>query len=312
MRPFAAIRPCRRRAVSVAIACACAAVGAPPALAQDAAPGTVTAAASLTGVAQFDTDLDGGGRFRWSGAFASASLARQVTKELEVGVNVRYDYQDWRFDAPSRFGGQAPWGRLQTPTLGIDIDFTLASGLDLGLSPTVGGSYENGAKTGDAVTWGLIATATQFFSQDLVLGLGAGIFRQIEETRVYPFVVVNWRINDKLRLANPFPAGPAGGAGLELAYALDERWEIAAGGSYRSYRFRLKDSGANAGGVGENSFFPLFARVRWKLAPKTNLDLYAAAFVGGELKLMDASGNNRASDNYRTAPAAGLTLAQRF
>jgi len=282
------------------------------AAAQMATPGTTSASAAISGLAQLDTDLDNGGSFRWNGVAVSAKVARQFTGSLEIGASLRYDHQDWHFNAPSAFGGRAPWQQLQAPTIGLDVDYAVAPGLTVGFTPSVGWSYESGAQTGDAVNWGAIFSATRFFSKDLVLGVGAGVFRQIEETRVFPFLIVNWQINDRLRLTNPFAAGPVGGAGLELAYALSDRWELAAGGSYRSYRFRLKDDGPNANGIGENRFFPIFARMSWKLAPGTKLDLYAAALVGGNLTLMDRSGNDIAKDDYKAAPAVGLTLAHRF
>jgi len=299
------------RVVGLAVGASAVVLGV-PAWAQSGKPGATSASAAITGLAQFDTDLDRGGSFRWNGVLVSAKVARQFTDSLEVGASVRYDYQDWHFDAPTAFAGGAPWEQLHAPSLGLDFDFTVKPGLSLGVTPTVGWSYESGADAGDAVNWGAIFSATRVFSTDLVVGVGAGVFRQIDETQVFPFLIVSWQISDRLRLTNPFAAGPAGGAGLELAYALSDRWEIAGGGSYRSYRFRLKDEGPNANGIGENRFFPVFARMSWKLAPATKLDLYAAALVGGDLTLMDRGGNDVATDDYQTAPAIGLTLAHRF
>ncbi len=155
-------------------------------------------------------------------------------------------------------------------------------------------------------------SATRIFSPDLVFGVGAGVFRQIDETKVFPFLVVNWKITDRLRLGNPLPAGPAGGAGLELAYAFDDRWELGGGGSYRSYRFRLKDDGPVPDGIGENRFFPLFARLTYHFDRATRADLYAAAFVNGKLTVARADGSDLTNDEYKTAPALGLTLSHRF
>jgi hypothetical protein len=42
------------------------------------------------------------------------------------------------------------------------------------------------------------------------------VFSDIEETKVIPLVIVNWRLNDRWSLVNPLPAGPVGPAGLEL------------------------------------------------------------------------------------------------
>jgi hypothetical protein len=57
---------------------------------------------------------------------------------------------------------------------------------------------------------------------------------------------------------------------------------------------------------------PLFLRAGRTLAPGTRLDFYAAAFLGGRLSVLDASGNERYATDYATAPAIGLTLSHRF
>ncbi len=127
-----------------------------------------------------------------------------------------------------------------------------------------------------------------------------------------PFVIVRWQIDDRWRLANPFPAGPAGGAGLELAYSPDERWEFAAGGAHRTTRFRLDGDGVTNGGIGENKYFPLFARISRNFGPRTQVDLYAGIAVGGRLSVSDAHDNTLAKDDYSVAPLVGLTLSHRY
>ena len=49
------------------------------ALAQTAKPGEVTTALSISGLHQFDTDLDQGGDFNWSGVQAGASITRPIS-----------------------------------------------------------------------------------------------------------------------------------------------------------------------------------------------------------------------------------------
>lgn len=283
-----------------------------PSAAQGTLPGTVTTSASITGLNAFDADLDQGGGFHWRGVQVGGSVTRQFTREFAAGLALRYDTQEWTWDRPAAFGARAPWSRLHLPAIGLNLSYAPAPEWRLGVSPTVEWSGESGADSGDALTYGAVASATRVFSPDLVLGVGAGVFRQIDKTKVFPFLVVNWKITDRWRLTNPLPAGPAGGAGLELAYALDERWELAAGGSYRSYRFRLRNDGATAGGVGEHRFVPLFARVSYDFGRGTRADLYAAALVNGKLRATRADGNDLYSDDAKTAPAIGLTLSHRF
>jgi hypothetical protein len=302
----------RLASTASAFAASIAALIAAPAFAQAPAPGDVTTSAAIAGIAQFDTGLDQGGDFRWGGLQASANVTRQFAPDFAAGLTLRYDYQDWSFDNPRAFGGVAPWSNVNAATIGLNLAWSPTPEWRIGFNPTVEWSGESGASAGESLNYGAVVSATRIFSPDLVVGLGAGVFRQIDDTKVFPFLVVNWKITDRLRLNNPLQAGPAGGAGLELAYTLGDGWEMGVGGSYRSYRFRLKSDGPVPGGIGENRFFPAFARLSYAFGVATRLDLYAAAFLNGELNVMRADGSDLYSDKYNAAPAVGLALSHRF
>jgi hypothetical protein len=272
----------------------------------------VSASASATAVAELDTDLDRGGKFRWGAGIFAGTVTRQFTPELAAGFTVRYSYEAWKFDNPKVFGGKAPWDNLNAPNVAINLSYAVGPDLSIGVSPTLGWSYESGASTGDALVYGAIVTATKVFSPALVLGIGASVVRQIDETKTFPFLIVRWQINDRWLLANPFPAGPAGGAGLELAYALDENWELAGGGAYRSYRFRLSDTAVTPNGIGENRFVPLFARATRKFGAGSRLDFYAGISTGGRLSVENSNGSGLVREDYRTAPVLGFTLSHRY
>ncbi len=302
----------RVSAAAVALAAAVVALQPGGAQAQAARPNAVTSSAAVTGITTFDADLDSsGGSFRWSGVIASGSLSRQVSPEWTVGINVGYQYERWSFSSPAAFGGEAPWSTINRPSVGANVRYQVQPDLGLFVSPQFEWDAETGA-SGGSQNFGAVVGATKVFSPKLVLGLGAGIFRQIDETKVFPFLIVNWQIDDKWRLSNPFQAGPAGGAGLELSYAIDDNWELAGGGTYREYRFRLKDSGPNANGIGQNQGIPLFARLTRKLGASGRLDLYAGAVVAGTLKVRDPNGNTLYSSDYNASPFVALTLAGSF
>jgi hypothetical protein len=304
--------PCRALPRAVALASLAVALLPTTLLAGTPQPGEVSASAALSGIYQLDTDLDHGGDFHWAAGIASGRVTRQFTSQFSAGLGLRYDYEDWKFSHPVAFGGAAPWRHLNAPNISVDLGYAFDSDLRIGISPLFGWAFESGAKTSDALTYGAILAATKVFSPTLTLGAGVGVVRQIDDTKVFPFVIVNWQIDDRWRLGNPFPAGPAGGAGLELVYAPDDRWEFAGGGAYRSTRYRLDDTGAAPGGVGENRFIPLFARVSRSFGPQTKVDFYAGIALAGRLKVEDANGATVAKDDYSTAPLLGLTLAHRF
>ena len=275
-------------------------------------PGDVTGDASLTGLAVLNTDIDNGGSFRWDGFTAAGSIDWQLTQALSVGLTARYSYEHWRFSPPTAFGPTAPWTNLQMPQVGMNFELYVTPDVSLFVAPQLEWDYETGASAGDAKTYGASFGITKVFSPKLILGIGAGVYRQVDDTQVFPVIIVRWQIDDKWLLRNSLAAGPAGGPGVELAYAINDTWEIAGGGAYREYRFRLNDDGPVPGGVGENRGFPLFARLSAKLGKTGRLDFVAGAIVGGELKLFDRNGNTLASSDYKAAPLLGITAKLDF
>lgn len=283
-----------------------------PAVAHAMQPGDIVVSTSVTGVYQFETDLDSGGDVRWTEGVVSGSVIRQLTPQLSAGVSLRYDYETWGFGNPVAFGGKAPWENLLAPNIAGTLTYAIAPSLLLAVAPSFGWSYESGANASDAKVYGAIFSATKVVKSGLAVGIGASIVRQIDETKVFPYVILQWQIDERWRVANPFRAGPAGGAGLEVEYTIDNDWGIAAGGAYRSYRFRLNGDGAAADAIGENRYFPVFARLTRKLGARTNLDFYAGVSVRGRVSVDDGQDTEVVRDDYRTTPALGITLAHRY
>jgi len=280
--------------------------------AQPVAPGTTQTRFSVSGLTQFKTDLDQGGDFNWSGFNAGFGVNRQFSSALNLGVNVKYGYENWSWSDPAAFGGQAPWGSISTPGVGLSMTYAPSSSVQLGIRPSIEWAAEDGVGTASSAIYGAVFSATNTFSNDLTLGLGAGVFRELGENRVFPFLAVNWKINDDWTLKNPLPTGPAGGAGLELAYELNPRWTLSAGGAYRNYRFRLNDSGPYAGGIGQHRLIPVFARVKYSLTPATSIDFYAVASAGGKVQVENADGAQTLNTGYDTGIGLAINLSHRF
>ena len=280
--------------------------------AQALASGQTSTTLNAGVLGQLDTDLDSGGSFNWTSASLGLKVAHQFSGAVSSSVSVGYVSEDWSFDAPTAFGGKAPWGRIQRPSLGFNFGYKSAKDLTWFVAPQLQWAYEDGASASDGLNYGAVFGATKTFSPDLVVGFGLGVFRQIDDTKYFPFVVVNWQINDKLRLTNPLPAGPAGGAGLELVYAWNNEWELGGGAAYRDYRFRLSEDGAVPGGIGRNTGAPIFVRLTRKFGPSARVDLHAGTVIDGRLRVMDAGGATVQSSDYGTAPLLGLTGSINF
>ncbi len=272
------------------------------------------ASVSVVGINQFNTTLNSGGNFGWSYASASLGLLNNFSPVTTIGMSLRYETEFWNWSNMQAYnlGGKNPWGTIQSPGVSFVYSHKFDSDWKLNLIPTIESSAEQGAELGNSLTYGAIVNAAKQLSPTLNLGLGTGVFRQIDTNRIFPFIVVDWKITDRWNLNNPFPGGPAGGAGLELSYAVTPQFKVSGGAAYRSYRFRLSNSSAYAGGVGQNKFIPIFARFSYAFDRTTLLDLYTIANVGGSISAIDTSGNTVLSTNYKTAPAIALSLVKRF
>ena len=283
-----------------------------PAPAQRLPVGTTVPSGGVAAYYEFETGLDQGGEFSVTGVLASLDVLHQFTPAFAAGISVRYGYEDWDFNGTPGAFGNTPWGDIHRPSVGFVFTYAPDDDLRFLAVPTVQWAYERGASTGDALMGGAIFAATRRFSPTLSLGLGVGVFDELDKTQVFPFVLVDWQINERLRLGNPFRAGPAGGAGLELAYTFSDAWEVAAGGTWRSYRYRLDRDGPYPDGIGESRGVPLFLRTSYSVTRDARLDFLAGVVVGGKLKVMDRNGNDIAEDDYDAAPIVGITLRTRF
>jgi hypothetical protein len=272
-----------------------------------AQPGDISSTFSLTGLSQLDTKIDDGGRFRWNSVDLGGSISRQFTLELSLGINARYIAEYWSFDTPTAFGAVAPWTDILRPSVGLNLGYSLAPDLSMFVAPQVEWAYESGASASNGLNYGAVVGVTKVFSPTLIVGFGLGAFRQIDRMQYFPFVIVNWQINESLRLSNPLQAGPAGGAGLELAYTWSDDWELAGGAAYRDYRFRLRSDTAAPGNLGQNTGAPVFSRLTRKFGPVAQVDLYIGAVVGGRLRVLNDAGSTLQSSNYNPAPFFALS-----
>jgi hypothetical protein len=150
------------------------------------------------------------------------------------------------------------------------------------------------------------------FGPQLTLGLGAGYFRQIDETELFPFVAIRWQITDTLRLQNPLRAGPVGPAGLELVYAPGDHWAFGLGGAFRSFNFHLNSDDGVPDGLAEVEFVALFLHIRRMINPAVHLDLTSGVLTSGEITVENSSGQRIAATPFDPAPFVALTFSGNF
>ena len=299
----------RLAAVALASAGGSALIGATPAAAQQPAWAPFVA---VTPFYESESDLDGGGEFGLSGVQLRLGTAGPVGTGFRAGVTLNYDYYDSSFSNPTVFGAAAPWGNVYRYGVSVPLAWALNSEWSLAVAPSVDWFRESGANSSDSLTWGAVLSAVRVDPAGNRIGLGVAVFDEIEDTKVFPVIVVDWRLGDRWRLINPLPAGPTGPAGLELDYQFDGGWSLGVGAAYRTLRFRLSDSGPVSSGVGEINGVPIFARATYDLSKQLTLHIYAGAIVGGELRVEDRNGNLLRKDDFDTAPFVALTVTVRL
>lgn len=259
-----------------------------------------------------DSDLDAGGEASFAGVFTSLGRRWALSERSSLGLRLSFDYEDWDFSGPVAFGGAEPWSEIYRLGLSLPYIHAAGNGWRWTVTPTVGYSGESGARSSDAIEYGATLSVAQRVRPDLLFGLGVGVFKQIEDTSAFPFVIIDWRINERLRLSNPLPPGPTGGAGLELSYAFSNGWEAGLAASYRSRRFRLDRDGPFPDGVGERQYIPVVARIGRSLSEGIALDFYLGAETGSKLRVEDRNGNRLFSDDKDPAVLVGMSLVGRF
>ena len=280
--------------------------------AQAASPQDAQSSVSVIGGVRSSADLDGGGDFHVNSFRAGASLGGRLAPRIAASAGVRYAYEGWHFATPGTLGPVAPWNEIHAPSLDFRVSYRYSDELAFFLGPQVGWTYETGSSASDALSYGASIGASYVYSPTLFLGFGAGVFRQIDRTRVFPFVIVNWQITDRWRLANPLTAGPTGGPGIELAYEISDSWDVAFGAAFREARFRLRSDGPTPNGIGVDKGVPLFARLSYQPSPPFSIDVYAGAIVAGELRVLNSDGATISSSEYNTSPIFAISAIYTF
>lgn len=267
---------------------------------------------ALTPVYLASSAIDGGGSYE-SRVFAlNVGGVHPIGPRATAGVTLNYAHYDNRFTAVNAFGGAAPWGNVERVGLSLPLFVSTDDGWAFLVTRSPDYFHEAGADWSESLTYGAILSAARSFGPQHRLGLGLGVYQQLEEVRPFPFLLVDWQLSERLRLSNPLPAGPTGPAGLEINHRASARWEIGAGAAYRRVRFRLRDDGAFPSGAGQERGIIAFLHAATRLSQEMSLDLYGGELLNGALQVEDRNGEHIAQLGFEAAPLIGATLRVRF
>jgi hypothetical protein len=237
--------------------------------------------------------------FRLSGGLKSLG-------KVYPGWGFSLDIDDYQITTPN--ADRVSWGDVYAGNFSLPLRIQANERWTVFLAPSVGFNLEQGADFSDSLRGGLVLSAGYAWDRDRVVGVGAGAFYGLEDTSVFPALLVRWRFGERWFVGNPFRISPAGPAGLEVAYHPGRRWELGLGGGYRTNRFRLDKNAVSPNGIGEVQGLPIYARVSRRLGKTWRVDAYAGAIFDGEIKLDDQGGNYVAASDYDTQPVLGIIL----
>ncbi len=250
-------------------------------------------------------------------SYAKYAIEEVGTDATKLGISFNYSGTWYDFEGASPLDpapGAAPWGAVTSLLISPSLSVKCDAHWNAFARVFVGCSGENSADVWDSATAGGAVGASYSFNQDFTLGLGVLATSQIEDNiLVIPLLIVDWEIYEDLRVTNV--AGPAAyptGNGLELAWRVNDSFELAFGGRWEIDRFRLDDDASNPDGVGQDEGLPLWVRGTWNINKSIRLDLLGGVRVGSEFHLYDRNGNGLTSTDVDAQPFLGIFFSTSF
>jgi len=264
---------------------------------------------SFSPIYQFESNFDHAGSFSAQRYGFNFDTSKPIMNALRAGISLGYEFETFDFSGTTAFAGADPWNDIHRFSAGLPVNYRMTDSWSLFVSPQVEWYGESEvANWKDALGYGAIFAVSYRVSPGLTLGAGAGVFNRMAETKGFPYIAIDWKISEELRLNNPSRTSPSGPAGLELSYRISDRWEIASGGAYRSFRFRLDDSGVAPNGIGEVDSTVGYGRLTYRMGRDFKLDFYGGAAFNGKVRIAGSNGNELGSDDFKTAPMMALSL----
>ncbi len=177
------------------------------------------------------------------------------------------------------------WSSVERYKASIGVSYMLNDHWTLVAAPIIQYAFADGTSSSNAKSYGLLTSAMWRFDGGSILGLGLAYLNDINEVKTVPYLTVDWHVNDKWRLSNPFVAGFTGSGGLELSYKLTDTVELGVGSSLYTQRFLVRDDETTM----EINEIVSFLHARWAVTPSLSLSGYMGYFFNGELELSEHS-----------------------
>lgn len=261
-------------------------------------------------ITQPSADIDGGGSFAVDRTFARAGGLAILGPGTTAGLFVSGAWLNYSFGDPAF----SPWGDVTNATVSVPLRFPASDRVSVFLAPSVRLDYEDGADQDDALTYGAFIGAAWEINDRLSIGPAFGAFSELEQDglSLFPALLIDWDITDRLNLSTGPTIGATQGPGLALNYAVTGEMTLGVAARSENSRFRLDDDGVAPGGVGEDSSFPLVVTFDYEPFPRTGISAFAGVELGGSLRIEDSSGNLVEERDYDPAPIFGAAIRLAF
>lgn len=264
---------------------------------------------------QFDSDLDKGGSYSSSRFNIQAGQGYSWDRRTGVSVALSYSYDDYSFSDSNDSGvvQTSFWNDIHSVSVSTPVRMGIDNNWSAFLFPSLRTSGESGARLSDTITGGIFAGAAYKFSPTLSIGPGLGVMTQLEESAsIFPILIIDWKITDKLSLETGRGLAATLGPGLTLNYQANPKWRLALGGRYEKLRFRLDKNGNTPGGVGEDSAIPVFGSCTYNVTPRATVSVVGGVELAGELKVENSKGYTVTEESVDPGIFGGLTFNVRF
>lgn len=258
---------------------------------------------------RFNADIDNSSaEFDVDAMRTSLDHTFELTKGLSWDNAFAYRYAHYDFSS------SGPWKNIHGGLLGSRLRWAVADHWNVFAGPVVSFEGESNSDFGDGVTAGGLIGFAWSSGPDLSLGLAFGAMSQIEDdARFLVIPTVKWRFADDFQLrTGMLEYGSSLGLGAELGWQLTDTVQWTVGAQIQRHRMRLRDSGANSGGVGQERSLPAYVKLAWQIAEPFALELFGGVHFAGELRLENEHGTKLYDRDFDPQPSLGLRATLRF
>lgn len=166
-------------------------------------------------VFQPESSLDTGGDVQVTRSFIEGGISRAWASGWRAKLSVGYGEDEYDFSGNAGFGGSDPWGRVRELRFSAFLQYAFDDRWTLFGIPSLRFNAESGASLNDGRTEGLLAGAGYRVSDRLTIGPGLGVFSELEDdTSVFPILIIDWPITDRLSLETGRGFAASRGPGL--------------------------------------------------------------------------------------------------